>query len=235
MSSTIPHVVMHLTRGLTASDIPASSVTTAQIILNAALVAQGTSGILELSAHATPPAPLLAASLGSGIAWPRWYFALAKDADNIAVLYGPGFVKTRRGSGPLTDVWTEDAQGSVVRISGVRVAVRRLPGPRPANSIVLPTLRTLDSDDSDAESDFSSSPTVYSLSPIASPKLGSKPHALPIVRPLPSIPSPKRAVAHSPVAGPRAQAKTKTQYLYRGGVTRVMTGGVMLGAGPKSA
>ncbi|KAF7313138.1 Serine-rich protein [Mycena kentingensis (nom. inval.)] len=243
MSSTIPHVVMYLTRSLFEAGIPATSITTAQIILNASLVAYSSAGVLELT-HAPPPAPIFAACLGSGIEWCSWFAALAKGNDKMTVLYGPSFVKVRIGAGPLTDVWAEDAQGSVVRISRgrqTRSPARRF-SPVARTIISLPTLHTFNdaassesSDESDAESDTSSSATVYSLSsPVDSPKA--------LLCPLPSVPAPKRRVAAARpiVTGPRAPAAKRnptpaakpqvpTAYLYRGGVTRVMTGGVMLG------
>ncbi|KAF7311753.1 Zn(2)-C6 fungal-type domain-containing protein [Mycena indigotica] len=244
--SAISHVVIYLTRPLSAAGVPATSVATAQAILHATLSAQpSASGILTLAPLAAPPTPLLAAAIGAAIQWPVWYHALAGDAEELTVVYGPGFVKARIGAGPLFDVWSEETQGSVVRISrqpqapALSLAFRRRP-------IVLPTLfatpyddndSSSDDDDSDAASDASSSPTVYSLSP-DSPK--GKPFALPAVagvRPLPAVPKTVPVARALPVFTPEPALKpatksagnTTTAYLYKGGVTRVMTGGVMLG------
>ncbi|KAF7292559.1 hypothetical protein MIND_01153200 [Mycena indigotica] len=244
--SAISHVVFYLTRPLSGAGIPATSVATAQAILHAALSSQpSASGILSLAPLAAPPIPLLAAAIGAAIQWPVWYHALAGAADELTVIYGAGFVKARIGAGPLLDVRSEETQGSVVRISrqpqapALSMAFRRRP-------IVIPTLfatpyddndLSSSDDDSDAESDASSSPTVYSLSP-DSPK--GKPFALPAfagVRPLPAVPKTVPVVCALPVSAPKPALKpatkpaasTTTAYLYKGGVTRVMTGGVMLG------
>ncbi|KAJ7062762.1 hypothetical protein C8F01DRAFT_103770 [Mycena amicta] len=223
---SIPHLVVYLTRPLFAAGINATSITTAQIILNAALYShKSPSSILTLSNDA-PPAPLLAASVGAGIEWSVWFAALTQDSNEaMTVVYGPGYVKTQLGAGALTDVWSEEAQGSVIRISRVRQPSSRATV-QPSRILIPTLLSTQDdecssssssSDDSDAESDVSSSATVYSLSP-ASPK--TKPFVLSPLRsrPLPAIPK------STPLA-----KKDTTAYMYKGGVTRVMTGGVMLG------
>ncbi|KAF7320485.1 Zn(2)-C6 fungal-type domain-containing protein [Mycena chlorophos] len=237
-SSTIPHVVVFLTRPLLRAGVvtSATSLTTAQIILNAALArAASHSGLLTLSPTNAPPV-LLAACLGAGIEWRAWYAALtggdvAVAVDEVTLVYGPGFVKARLGSArPFVDVWSADSLGlglgSVVRISRQRqrkptaTVQTSLPG-----RIVIPSL-----DLSDVESDASSSPTVCSLSPVASPKGLQKPFALPVsrVRALPSSsPTVSKRGMQTPTSTPTPTAMTA--YKYQGGVTRVMTGGVMLG------
>ncbi|KAJ7205436.1 hypothetical protein GGX14DRAFT_644577 [Mycena pura] len=302
MSSAIPHVTVFLTRPLLAR-FPPAAVTAAQVILNAALAAHP-SAVFTLTAAGTPPAALHAASLGAGIPWAQWFAALAgadADAAQVLLVFGPGFVKARVGDAPVADVWSEDAQGSVVRISQVgrvpqaaalvgqptggrlratllsararsmrhtqsqgqdQAATIRLPSLLAAASALEPTPASddsasdsdsycSDSDDSDAASATSSSSTACSLTSVsesADSPTKILPRALPPTtttvtkytpprrRPLPVVPAPPSASALSwrraPARAASCAKKDTTAYLYQGGVTRVMTGGVMLGPRP---
>ncbi|KAF8146648.1 hypothetical protein K438DRAFT_2028111 [Mycena galopus ATCC 62051] len=119
MSSAIPHVVAFLTRPLLSSGaIAPTAVSSAQLILGASL-ASVPSATYTLTV-ATPPAPLLAASIGAGIPWAAWFASFATT--EILLVYGPGFVKARLGAGqPVKDIWSEEQQGSVVPIAVSRV------------------------------------------------------------------------------------------------------------------
>ncbi|KAF8134752.1 hypothetical protein K438DRAFT_1997581 [Mycena galopus ATCC 62051] len=119
MSSAIPHVVAFLTRPLLSSGaIAPTAVSSAQLILGASL-ASVPSATYALTA-ATPPAPLLAASIGAGIPWAAWFASFSTT--EVLLVYGPGFVKARLGAGlPVKDIWSEEEQGSVVPIAVSRV------------------------------------------------------------------------------------------------------------------
>ncbi|KAJ7154076.1 hypothetical protein C8R46DRAFT_444935 [Mycena filopes] len=282
-TSAIPHVVAFLTRPLVAEFAPAA-VSSAQLILTASLASQQ-SATFALCATSTPPAPLFAASIGAGIPWAAWIAKLSGGAD-VLLFYGPGFVKVRLGSAAVTDVWTEETQGSIVPISraqtgrspllqentGVRLRamllsarVRSMRRHQTAATVAVEPIRIpsllasciSDSDDSDdSDSDYapsdsgsassaSSKFTSYSNDSLTS--AGSPPatpaKSAPMV--LPSVakyraprPSTVRRAAPTPTPAPapvvrataNAAKKDTTAYLYQGGVTRVMTGGVMLGA-----
>ncbi|KAF8134765.1 hypothetical protein K438DRAFT_1997594 [Mycena galopus ATCC 62051] len=120
MSSAIPHVVAFLTRPLLSSGAFApTAVSSAQLILCASL-ASVPSATYTLTA-ATPPAPLLAASIGASIPWAAWFASFATA--EILLVYGPGFVKARLGANqPVKDIWSdEETQGSVVPTAVSRV------------------------------------------------------------------------------------------------------------------
>ncbi|KAF7343330.1 hypothetical protein MVEN_01765300 [Mycena venus] len=118
-SSAIPHVVAFLTRPL-LSAFSITAVSSAQLILTASL-APVPSATYTLNATSTP-APLLAASIGAGIPWSAWLAALGSD--EILLFYGPGYVKVRLGDAAVTDIWSEEHQGSIVPISRVQAQVK---------------------------------------------------------------------------------------------------------------
>ncbi|KAJ7193340.1 hypothetical protein GGX14DRAFT_589171 [Mycena pura] len=269
-SSAIPHVVAFLTRPLLSAFTP-SAVSTAQLILSASLAASAT---YILNTTSTPPAPLLAASIGANIPWAAWLSALGSD--DILLFYGPRYVKARIGNVPVTDVWTEETQGSVVPISRVQAKVgpspllqqntsarlratllsarvrsmRREQAATVAAPIRIPSLLASPSDsesDSDSGSDYcDSDSTSYSNDslttagsppttpakcvPIALPSVGK--YRPPFARSKATA-NPTRPAAAKPSAPftvpMDCSKKDTTAYLYQGGVTRVMTGGVMLG------
>ncbi|KAJ7624266.1 hypothetical protein DFH06DRAFT_1339977 [Mycena polygramma] len=256
--SAIAHVVSFLTRPLVSSFAP-ETISSAQRHSNAT---------------STPPAPLLAASIGAGIPWTAWLAALGAGSDDILLFYGPGYVKVRRGTTAVTDIWSEQRQGCVVPISRIQAQTTadphrllqqnsgarlramllsaRVRNMRREQVIVVPC-HTSDSDDSeseyasDSDSDTTSSTssrfTAYSSASATS--AGSPPTtpakaavALPAVTVGAYRPPFRRAQAVAKaVVRPRAAApvpvdrsrKETTAYLYQGGITRVMTGGVMLG------
>ncbi|KAJ7083302.1 hypothetical protein B0H15DRAFT_420664 [Mycena belliarum] len=285
-SSAIPHVIAFLTRPLLTS-FPAGTIGAAQLILTASL-ASSPAATLTLTAD-TPPMPIFAAAIGASIPWPVWFTALASGSESVLLFYGPGYVKARVGDAPITDVWSEDSEGSVVPIARSRVKgaapllhestgarlratllsarVRSMRRAQEAQAIRIPCLPTSATDsDSDSESDSgysdsdrsttSSITTAASSAPASplkprsvalptppglvapvAPALYRAPRSTAITtstpprarlppRKLPSAPVPKRALAPAAVDPTN---KSTTAYLYSGGVTRVMTGGVMLG------
>jgi len=274
--SAIPHVVAFLTRPLLSS-FPTAAVSSAQIILTASL-ASVPSATYALNAS-TPPTPFLAASIGASIPWTAWLAALGSD--EILLFYGPGYVKVRLGNAAVTDVWSEESQGSVVPISRIQAQVKVSPSPllqqntgarlramllsarvrnmrrqqAAAEPIRIPSLplspsSDSDSSDSDSDSDYCESDSASSTSSIftsysndsltsAGSPASTSPKCAPVA--LPAVGTYRPPFARSKVAPtnpsvPRAPAvpmdhskKDTTAYLYQGGVTRVMTGGVMLG------
>ncbi|KAJ7038778.1 hypothetical protein C8F04DRAFT_1088470 [Mycena alexandri] len=272
-SSAIPQVVAFLTRPLVTEFAPAV-VSSAQMILTASL-ASHPSATFVLNATSTPPAPLFAASIGAGIPWPAW---MAKLGSEVLLFYGPGFVKVRVGNAAVTDVWTEETQGSVVPISRAQMKVGPSPllqentGARLRAMLLSARVRSMrrhqavatapiripsllgstsdfDSSDSDSDSDYADSDSASSTSskftsysndsltssgsPPATPAKSAS-MVLPSVAkyraPRPSVRAPAPApVKRIPAPAVRQAKKDTTAYLYQGGVTRVMTGGVMLG------
>ncbi|KAJ7087683.1 hypothetical protein B0H15DRAFT_842843 [Mycena belliarum] len=290
-SSAIPHVIAFLTRPLLTT-FPADTISTAQLILTASLASSPTAS-LTLTSN-TPPMPIFAAAIGASIPWPVWFAALASGTESILLVYGPGYLKARVGAEPVTDVWSEDSEGSVVPIARSRVKVaapllhestgvrlratllsarvRSMRRAQQAQAIRIPCLPTSATDyDSDSESDSgysdsgSDRSTTSSITTAASsvPASPLKPRSLALPTPpglvapaapalyrapcptatimnttprprlplgrLASAPAPKRALAPAAVDPTN---KSTTAYLYSGGVTRVMTGGVMLGPRP---
>ncbi|KAJ7837242.1 hypothetical protein B0H14DRAFT_3141533 [Mycena olivaceomarginata] len=251
-SSAVPHVVAFLTRPLLAA-FPFAVVSSAQLILSASLASQP-SATYTLKAASTPPAPLLAASIGAGIPWAAWLAALGSD--DILLFYGPGYVKARLGDATVTDVWSEETQGSVVPIArlagphpsraqppaaaehqhaparrppvcararlpeapGSRRRRRADPHPEPALLIAL-RLGLL----------FRLGLGVGLLLRLGLLRLVAAATATkPTLKASPIKASPK-APAPRPAPVPAPAKKDTTAYMYQGGVTRVMTGGVMLG------
>ncbi|KAJ7646788.1 hypothetical protein FB45DRAFT_891403 [Roridomyces roridus] len=273
MSSAIPHVIAYLTRPLAAVASPAA-VKSAQLILNASLRASSATFTLT---SMVPPTAIRAAAVGSAIPWASWFDALAGGrAGTILLFYGPGYLKVRIGEEQVTDVWSEETQGSVVPISRAKATsvplLQQSTGARLRAVLLSARVRNLrrtqqeeeqvsvktsvaqpkpirvptlfidisdDEDSSDDESDCSSSLsysteslTSAASSPPASPASKLATLALPCAPPLLyRAPRPKATSAvRSPAVTMDCSNKQLTSYLYQGGVTRVMTGGVMLGA-----
>ncbi|KAJ7137958.1 hypothetical protein C8R44DRAFT_975903 [Mycena epipterygia] len=264
-SSAIPHVISFLTRPLLSVATPAA-VTSAQLILSASL-ASALTATLTLSS-ATPPPSIYAAAIGSAIPWAEWFNALGGGRD-ILLFYGPGYLKVRVGDAPVTDVWSEETQGSIVPISQMKSVplLQQSTGARlramllsarvrsmrraekqtaSADPIRIPSLLTpSDSDDdcssdsgsdSDCGSSTSSKFTSYSndsLTSAASSPPSTPPKSASVA--LPAVPrsqTPYRASKTTRRVPVDSSKKDLTAYLYQGGVTRVMTGGVMLGPRP---
>ncbi|KAJ7626038.1 hypothetical protein FB45DRAFT_1005249 [Roridomyces roridus] len=279
-ASAIPHVIAFLTKPLVAV-APAQAIATAQLILNASLPTPAAT--LSLSPTSAPPPALLAASIGSTIPWAVWLQALGGGRD-VLVFYGPGYIKVRLGDAPVSDVWSEETQGSVVPISHARLratllsarlrSVHRVQQEQP-KTIRIPTLLADDDSSSDCESDAGSerstgsslssystdSATTAADSECSSPVALKASSVLLAAPPLLYRAPPRRTAApaavvdrtkkhlfasvrtqpyRAPALRPRPTPSTKTAsasttittttYLYQGGVTRVMTGGVMLGS-----
>lgn len=297
MSSAIRHVIAFLTNPLVGVANP-PAIAAAQLILNASLPTP--SAVYTFTSTSSPPPALLAASIGSAIPWNVWFHALGgAPGQDVLIFYGPGYLKVRVGEAPVSDVWSEETQGSVVPISNVIVnstvtataarlrttllsaRIRRMRRTQQqhgdAETIRVPRLFSdvdgpaSDSEsDSDADSEHSSSYTstesltsASDSSPPMSPatKLASitfsKPAAPQLLyraprpktstsivgdrtkkqlfaapQPQPQLyraprPTPKITSKPAPVAD--CSKKQLTSYLYQGGVTRVMTGGVLLG------
>ncbi|KAJ6539866.1 hypothetical protein DFH09DRAFT_1283141 [Mycena vulgaris] len=264
-SSAIPHAIAFLTRPLLSAFAPAA-VTSAQLILNASL-ASAPSATFTLTSTTTPPPAIFAASIGAGIPWAAWLNALGGGCD-ILLFYGPGYLKVRVGDAQVTDVWSEETQGSVVPISqiksvsllqqstGARLratllsarvrSMRRAQQPQqPAAPIRIPTLLAFDSDSdsssSDSESDSDCSTTSSKFTSYSNDSLtsaASSPPASPPKAAFAALPLGAKAPLATRAPKPARRApvdqskKDLTAYLYQGGVTRVMTGGVMLGPRP---
>ncbi|KAJ7513059.1 hypothetical protein B0H11DRAFT_1948549 [Mycena galericulata] len=264
-SSAIPHVIAFLTRPLLTVSTPAA-VASAQLILNASL-ASAPSATFTLTSTTTPPPAIHAASIGSGISWADWYCALG--GQDILLFYGPGYLKVRIGVAQVTDVWSEEAQGSIVPISqiqsvpllqqsiGVRLRATLLSArvrsmrraqqeTKTAEPIRIPSLLlTSDSDSEDSASDSDSdsecgSSTSSKFTSYSNDSFTSSATSPPSTPPKSSFVALPPSMSSTPKTTPTRRSpvpvdfskKDLTAYLYQGGVTRVMTGGVMLGPRP---
>ncbi|KAF7305484.1 Zn(2)-C6 fungal-type domain-containing protein [Mycena chlorophos] len=142
-STTIPRLVAFLTRPLIGAGVPPAAVTTAQVILSTSFSSQSPpAGTLTLCST-TPIAPIKAACIGAGIPWSAWYRALADDAAQLVVSYGPGYLKTETLA--PTPVFNPYPMPSRAR-----------PGPSPLRFSTLPPI------DEDAVSSYDDSEAVSS-------------------------------------------------------------------------
>ncbi|KAJ7594760.1 hypothetical protein C8J56DRAFT_927616 [Mycena floridula] len=245
MSSALSTLVSFLTRPLILV-YPSETVSTVRLILEANLSPLFTTSVpftFVFSASATPPAPFFTACLLSGVSWSEWtkvfevqdlHFFVSKESITVAI---------NPSGTPSLSIWAQDIDEStaVPCISKQRLSSRLLDTTR---SIKIPSLPAcldpvieIDSDsDSDSESNasFTFSSSTESLTSMSS--VSSSP-VMKSSRPLLSStppPAPPRYLSRSQrrlthVAVDDAK-KDVTKYMYKGGSTGVMTGGVMLGA-----
>ncbi|CAK5265620.1 unnamed protein product, partial [Mycena citricolor] len=251
--SAVAHVVAYLTNPLRSMQtIPHTCITSAQVILTASLSGTRAPCTTLTLTLATPPPAVFAASIGSNIPWAVWFAALGGQADEtVSIVFGPRFVKARVGNGAVVDVWrwslsnggsvpqqqpqkkaikvatAEDEQPTLLRLRATLFAARmRTMRRQPVNDDAASSSSS-SSSSSDSESDFSDSESDTASS-VTSYRISS-----PVEKPAPATVRPtfaRRLPAPSAAVQQRSAKPTpKVSYLYQGGVTRVMTGGVMLG------
>ncbi|CAK5282680.1 unnamed protein product [Mycena citricolor] len=269
MSTALPHVIAFLSRGLLAKFSP-GAVTSLQLILAASLrSAPSTATFILTPATGTLPAPLRAASNGSGIPWSSWFSILSGGAARVLLFYGPDYVKLRIGDAALVDLWRARAPAAAARaakplsvLKGVahpllqantgarlRAALlsarvrhsRRLELELEAAS-VPDAMELSDSDDSDdSESDmdsYESRSTVESDSDVESPSSFYSYDGFDADSDSDSdcdeLISASDCDSDVATWSPSPAVKAQT-YVYQGGVTRVTSGGVMLGSASASS
>ncbi|CAK5266373.1 unnamed protein product, partial [Mycena citricolor] len=265
MSTALPHVIAFLSRGLLAKFSP-GAVTSLQLILTASLrSAPSTATFILTSATGTLPAPLRAASTGSGIPWSAWFSILSGGAARVLLFYGPDYVKLRIGDGALVDLWRARVPAAAARAAkplsmlkgvahpllqantGARLRAAllsaRVRHSRRLEAASVPEAMELsDSDDSDdSESDmdsYESRSTVESDSDVESPSSfysydgfdADSDSDSDCDEPISASDCDSDVATWSP--SPAVKAQT---YVYQGGVTRVTSGGVMLGSASASS
>ncbi|KAJ7128655.1 hypothetical protein C8R44DRAFT_979270 [Mycena epipterygia] len=224
MSSTpVTHLVSFLTRPLMRSHNPATIVSL-QLCLHTALSASTQSSLL-LSASCPPPPQIQRACILSGIRWADWIRLLSGGID-LQILISESSLSVQLGTMPPRIIWDAVSLhapkprspafipvgtpfGARLRATLASARTRRGAALNPTR---IPTLlSSTDSDadsDSDSDSDISDSGCSFT-SASSSTSVATTASAKPVVD----------------------HTKTDvTRYMYQGGSTQVMSGGVMLGA-----
>ncbi|KAJ7761255.1 hypothetical protein DFH07DRAFT_939810 [Mycena maculata] len=235
MSSTaITHAVSFLTRPLMRVHTPAT-ILSLQLYLQTAFSASpiAPETALRLSAYCPPPPEIQRACLASGVRWVDWITLLSGGFDLTLFISGSS-LSVQLGRGPRRDVWvapttstpaprspalrlTEPAFGAHLRATLSSARTRRgtasesistLNRTRIPRLISPSSLKDVSASDSDSGSDCESdaSESGYSFTSASSAMSVSSAES-----------SPKPVVTRA------------TRYLYQGGVTQVVSGGVMLG------
>ncbi|EEB99236.1 hypothetical protein MPER_01122 [Moniliophthora perniciosa FA553] len=219
-----------------------------------------------LSPRTLPPAPILAACMSTGINWADWIKLMADGNGNVLIFVMQGCIRVGDGQDEAKAVWTDDcepADRKVVGISKMSLSKidqheqspmaaklntllasvrsrRQLSGElEPIQVPTLPQTDTSDDNEADDDSDtesttssgrfaFSDPETTSSVSSAATSPVSAKRRPSCEEEEKPCLPPPRQV----------DQSKaTVTRYMYEGGQTGVITGGVMLGApsnsGPK--
>ncbi|KAJ7023657.1 hypothetical protein C8F04DRAFT_1133878 [Mycena alexandri] len=251
-ASAITQLVSFLTRPLMRSHTPATIISL-QNCLQTALSASPESTFL-LSPSCPPPAPIQRACLLTGVRWADWSRLLSEGLD-VQLFISEASLAVKVGTMPRRTLWFTASVAAPMKSTAL--ALMLVPSAMPFASRLraaatltctrtrrgaalhptrIPTLLSSsweddaddsesdsDSDfDSDSDSDASDSGSSFtSASSVMSISSTSSPTTSPWFR---CVPAPT-VVCH-------AKADL-AQYNYEGGVTRVMSGGVMLGAAPK--
>ncbi|KAJ7610385.1 hypothetical protein FB45DRAFT_942374 [Roridomyces roridus] len=223
-TTTITHLVSFLTRPLMRAHAPKTILALQRHLLAAFTAPDFVATEFLLSADCPPPPTLQVACLVSGIRWAEWIRLLSAGLD-LRVILKPTELVVELGTRRLVRV----ASSAVDGVKSVTDA------PRPRSAAINPTRvpsslsscysASDDEDDSDSEfeseSDAESDSGHSSVSSATSVEnVCAKP--LPILRPTPFL-------LRRPTAAKATQAAAQ-RYLYDGGVTQVLSGGVMLGS-----
>ncbi|KAJ7501449.1 hypothetical protein B0H11DRAFT_721465 [Mycena galericulata] len=234
MSSTsIYHLVSFLTRPLMRSHVPAT-ILSLQLYLQTAFSSQSTTDTnFLLSARCPPPPQMQQACLAFGVRWAEWIHLISCGLD-LQLFVTEIAVSVQLGTRPRRVIWAaaDNADKSApakVRSAGLpfsthlraTLAAARTRRGAALNPTRIPTLLSSSSfvassdADSDSESDSDGdSDSGYSFTSASSATSVSSGSCF-------------ESESSKPVVNPTADV---TRYLYQGGVTQVMSGGVMLGA-----
>ncbi|KAJ7666354.1 hypothetical protein B0H17DRAFT_1336352 [Mycena rosella] len=229
MSSTpLTHLVSFLTRPLMRAHTPATIVAL-QVYLNAALAPcldSSSESTLLLSARCPPPPALQKACIVSGVRWADWIRLLSAGID-VQVLVSNASLSVRLGKMPRRTLWVaprEDDQFSKYAAWAWPVvsplASARTRRGAAINPTRIPTLLSACTSASEIESDSDCDSDSDSGSDCESDSGRS------------SISAFSFTSASSASSSSRSAPKPGVmRYNYTGGVTHVVSGGVMLGAG----
>ncbi|KAK7036541.1 hypothetical protein VNI00_011474 [Paramarasmius palmivorus] len=216
---------------------------------------------LILSPHTLPPAPILAACMSSGISWVEWMNFITRMSgelnDNVLVFVMQGSIRLGQevvwSAERMSLVAAEEAQSPMTnRLNTLLESVRARRQTTTSPSTTTPQFI----DDSDSDSDTESTPSFAfssddDASSVSSAASSPAPTNFKVELPLlhepvgasPKYRPPFRARTQPQNQRPRKQTQTQTQkqtqekvtrYMYEGGQTGVITGGVMLGGASKS-
>lgn len=237
-SNSITQLISLLTRPLIRTHAP-TMVLSLQLYLQATFTSF-TASTLTLCPSSPAPPQMHYACLASGVSWEDWIAALCPDGRAMQLLISQTAIHVRiPGSPGLLTIWRakEDEHLTLVPISKTSTAfcssfrarlqatlasarVRRRAEEVAPMAIRIPTLLQANDEDSDSESSESDSDSdsIFSFasrdSMSSATTTSSTPSHSAIAITLPHVDHTK---------------KTVTNYMYEGGVTKVMTGGVMLG------
>ncbi|KAK7047942.1 hypothetical protein VNI00_006270 [Paramarasmius palmivorus] len=257
-TATVIALIEYLTQPLTNSHYPLTTISILKSTLFTHFAYLFSSGTLApftliLSPHTLPPAPILAACMSSGISWVEWMNLITRMSGE---LNGNVLVFVMQGSIRLGQevVWSADKMGPLVKEEAQSPMTSRL------NTLLesvrarrqTTTAPQFDDDsDSDSDSDTESTPSFAFSSDEDASSVSSAASS-----PAPTNFKVELPLVHEPVSAspkyrppfrartqnqnqPRNQKQTQTQtkptptitrYMYEGGQTGVITGGVMLGA-----
>ncbi|KAJ7281068.1 hypothetical protein C8J57DRAFT_1300799 [Mycena rebaudengoi] len=225
-SPVINRLVSFITRPLMSLHTAATMVSL-QIYLHAALSAIPTPSSLSLSAHSLPPPQIQTACLATGIQWADWIHLLSNGKD-VELFVSASVLAVQIGDGPRTVLWAApafdacpttpllNAKSPALKPAGIAFAasLRATLASARARRVAIASPSDSDISDSESESDVSDSGSSYTSnsSTTSASSLDSDVLCAPIVD--------------------RAKVDV-TRYMYHGGVTQVMSGGVMLGGAPR--
>jgi len=233
IDNSIMQLISFLTSPLILTHAPAT-ILSLQLYLQATF-SSFTAPILTLSPSSSAPPQIYYACLASGVSWEDWITVLCPDGRPVQLLISKAAIHARKSGLPgLLTIWRakDDEHLTLVPISKtstdssfrarLQAALSSARTRRRADeddepmAIRIPTLlqATHDDEDSDSESD-SDSDSIFSY---ASRDSMSSATTL-------------SSMSSYPGTSPQVDLtkKTVTKYMYQGGVTKVMTGGVMLG------
>ncbi|KAJ7281043.1 hypothetical protein C8J57DRAFT_1300719 [Mycena rebaudengoi] len=227
-SPAINRLVSFITRPLMSLHTAATMVSL-QIYLHAALSAIPTPSSLLLSAHSLPPPQIQTACIAAGIQWADWLHLLSNGKD-VELFISASALAVQISDGPRMVLWTAPAVDACATIPLLNA---KSPALKPAGTAFAVSLRTTlasararraalispsdsESDSSDSESDSDVSDSGSSFTSNSSTT---------------SVSSLDSDVPCAPIVD-RAKVDV-TRYMYHGGVTQVMSGGVMLGGAPR--
>jgi len=172
---------------------------------------------LVFAPNAPPPIPIHLACLASGIAWPDWFRALSGSAFMLVIEFTMVYV-VRTDNGNVGVIWAADPSALSKTVEDEihdsdSESVSNSASSRPSSrGSHYSTFSFSSHSSASSKTSYSSAQskgqTVSSNHPPAAPKS-----------------PPKKTISTPPPA-----ATSTTKYLYQGGVSTVLTGGVMLGS-----
>ncbi|KAJ7033757.1 hypothetical protein C8F04DRAFT_1260743 [Mycena alexandri] len=244
-TNTINHLVSFLARPLMKSHTPATIVAV-QVSLHTTFSSSPSSFKLLLSANCPAPTAIQRACIVSGVRWAEWIYLLSSGLD-LQLFIAATSLDVELGTMPRRSLWVAPENPETVVPAVTMRSAALVPAGRPfaarlratlaterirrgaaINPTRIPTLLSscaLPEDDpatdseseSDSDSDSDISDSGSSLTSTSSAT---------------SVSNASYIFVASTPAKVDTKPKVVTRYMYRGGVTQVMSGGVMLSAAP---